>query len=145
MHIILVEDDYLQADFIQAAITKEFPDVKLEKIRTEREFYSRLTDIADAPPDVIIMDVMLRWTDPEPEMVPAPPEVRAGKFYRAGLRCVDKLAQNPKTRDLSLILYTVLGTDDLEGEYVACKNILHLPKDSTTLPLIQEIRALTRK
>jgi CheY-like chemotaxis protein len=146
MRILIVEDDYLQADWFAQKIGERFGSVSLDFVRTELEFRERLEDFLTQPPDLVLLDVMLRWTDPSPTMVPAPPEVEAGGFFRAGLRCERLLRQSQRTQNVPVILYTVLEDGDLEAELEHVgKRTRYIPKDSDAQPLIEAIEtALTR-
>ena len=108
MYVLIVEDDNSQYDFIKEALQEMKFVTRNEWMRTESEFNERLEEVAADKPDVIVMDIMLRWTDPAPEMKPPPPEVIRDKFYRAGFRCVKKLGANPRTGDIPIIVYSVL-------------------------------------
>jgi CheY-like chemotaxis protein len=143
--ILIVEDDYLQVDLIETALRKE-PDFSptkatIDRISTEKQFHTRFEGIKNNPPDIIIMDVMLRWDDPAPNMEPPPLEIKREGFYRAGLRNEKKLASEEKTRDIPVILYTLLKDIDLEGMPERSK-VKYLPKDSSLDPLVQLVRSL---
>src|SRR6267154_1778537 len=108
MKILIVEDDHLQAEWIHMSLAQAFPKAEFNCVRTEAEFRSRFGEIADNRPQVVVMDVMLRWEDPSPEITPRPDYVEAEGFYRAGLRCERMLAQDERTSHVPVILYTVL-------------------------------------
>jgi CheY-like chemotaxis protein len=149
MQVLIVEDDHIWADWIQKALEKEFSELQLEinRISTEQEFRGWLKTLATPAPDVISMDMMLRWTDPTPEVEQEsiPDDVKQGKFYRAGLRCTKLLAQDPKTRNVPVVLYTILERDDLEGELEDHNNVVHLSKNNDPRPLIRKIRDFLRQ
>src|SRR5437764_1140450 len=135
MYIVLVEDDHLQAEWVESRLKATIPDVKVKKISTESEFYSQLDEIADARPDVFIIDVMLRWADPSPTMQDPPNEVLENGFYRAGLRCKEKIMEHEKARGIPIILYTVLEELDLESALRnKPSNVAYLRKDSEPEP-----------
>jgi len=148
MKILIVEDDYLQADWIRANLEQAFSNLEtgidIDQIGTELEFRARLADIPKEPPDVIIMDVMLRWTDPSPDMQLPPDDVQEKGFYRAGLRCARLLAKDKRTSDIPVILYTVLEHIDLKGDLQGLpERVIYLLKKSDPTELIQRIRDLT--
>ncbi len=64
MYLLVIEDDYLQANWIQENLQTAFPTARIQRIATELDFRSHLEEIGRDRPTVIIMDVMLRWTDP---------------------------------------------------------------------------------
>ncbi len=142
MRILSVEDDPIQAQWICETIEAEFADATVECIATEQEFYAKLDAIASHPPDLILLDVMLRWTNPAPNIEPPPSEVREGGFFRAGLRCERLLAARESTRRVPVILYTVLDRSDLEetvGASVA--QVSFLRKEADPQPLVAAVRA----
>ena len=146
MYIILVEDDYLQAEWVESCLDEAFEDVRVERISTESNFYSWLQGDLYARPAVFIIDVMLRWADPSSEMAEMPPSVKENGFYRAGVRCQKEIAKDERLRDVPVILYTVLEDLDLE-EVLRQKypNVAYLRKDSQAEPLIRTIRQYTRR
>src|ERR1051325_2405825 len=105
--ILIVEDDYLQTAFTVPALQNAFRGSEIKQVETELEFRELLEDIATDPPDVIVMDVMLPWTWPEPERIPAPEDVQAGGYHMAGLRCAALLSRYETTKAIPVILYTV--------------------------------------
>jgi CheY-like chemotaxis protein len=144
MYILVVEDQFVQADLICENLEKEFPDSVIEQIDTESEFRYRLDAIAMNPPDVIVMDVMLPWTEPDPVMPPTPEDVLNAGFNRAGLRCAKLLAENDLTKGIPVIVYTVLEEFDLERELRNDhRNVVYLRKDSDPDPLFKLIHELT--
>ena len=148
MYILIVEDDHSQARLIQEALRKEAdfgsPDTQIRRMSTESQFRNSLEEIAARKPDVIVMDVMLRWTDPTPDLKPPPDDVRKEGFFRAGLRNAKLLAQDERTKNIPVILYTMLDKIDLEGT-PELLGITYLPKDSKLTPLVHTIRALINK
>jgi DNA-binding NarL/FixJ family response regulator len=145
MKILLVEDDYLQSDWVYSDLILEFPDAEIEKLSTESEFRSHLDDIAATPPDVILMDIMMRWADPSPNIPPAPEEVKNEGFYRSGLRCIRLLSRSARTSHIPVILYTMLERADIEESLRKLPaNVTYMQKESDLTPLFQRIRAVTR-
>lgn len=110
--ILLIEDDHLQAQAIQSglrnSLVREYPHLVFETISTESDFYDRFDELAKRGCDLIIIDVMLRWADPSPQMKEPPAEVVEGGFFRAGVRCKQKLESDPRTSSTPAIIYTVL-------------------------------------
>jgi len=142
-YIVLVEDHYDQAELIRTHLELAFADARVERIRTELDFRSRIPNLAVKRPDVIILDVMLKWTDPSPDLEEPPDDVKDEGFHRAGIRCADLLFTYPETRDIPIILYTVLELTDLP-DYLSQgrSNVVHLLKESQIEPLIDAIRTL---
>jgi CheY-like chemotaxis protein len=140
MKIVVVEDDPLEADLIRKGLEQAFPDLAIDRISTESEFQFRLDSLTKEPPDVFIVDMMLRWAEPSENMPEPPTEVRDEGFWRAGLRCQRMLASREETQAIPVILYTVLEKSDIDFEGPS-RNVIHLRKDSDQTALIRLIRA----
>ncbi|MCI0488512.1 MAG: hypothetical protein L0229_18140 [Blastocatellia bacterium] len=147
MKILIIDDDHLQAEWIHENLERAFPSAKIEHINTELEFRSRLDGIAENPPDIVVLDVMLRWTDPSPKVqLPPDDDVIKEGFYTAGLRCEKLLAQNERTSNIPVILYTVLERADLNQHMQTTRsNVNYLAKESDPEPLIELIRDTMRQ
>jgi DNA-binding response OmpR family regulator len=144
MYVLLIEDDHLQSEWLAGNLELAFGKVRFERIPTEQEFYSRIPELISDPPDIIIIDVMLRWADPSRNMSPPPQKVKNGGYYRAGLRCQEELARLEETRNIPVVLYTVLERIDLEPQIDALEEkVTYLRKDSDSNALIDRIRAVT--
>lgn len=144
MNILLVEDDHLQSQFITEALGSEIPSGRIQVIDTEREFRARLEDISNNPPDVIILDVMLRWTDPSRDREAAPTDVREGKFHRAGFRCQKLLERGERTKKIPTILISAVDLKEFAPESRELPENVHImPKKVSAKPLADLIRRLT--
>jgi CheY-like chemotaxis protein len=146
MYILVVEDDYLQSNLICEKLRNTF-HANVKRLSTEMEFRQNLDELARNRPDVIIMDVMLRWTDPSPEVKIPPREVRKEGFYRAGIRCTKLLAEREETKGIPVILYTILERTDLENQLLELSpkmHVIHLRKESEVDRLIESIREFRR-
>jgi|ERR1022692_346492 CheY-like chemotaxis protein len=148
IEILSLEDDPLQAEWIRQTIESGVAGSKVNHVGTESEFVARFPGIVAAPPTLILMDVMLRWADPSPNIPERPADVKKGGMRRAGLRCCTRLAANPKTRVIPVILYTVLQSSELtelEKELdMVPPNLLYVQKDSNPAELLKNIRELER-
>ena len=114
--IVVLEDDHLQEDLVRDQLQQAFPDARIETIVSEQDFQSRLADFRRQPPDVIIMDVMLRWASPRPG-APAPPDdVVSGGYQRAGFRCAELVFKDAVLRTVPVVYYTILEGGDLERD-----------------------------
>ncbi len=133
MRITLVDDDHLELARIADALRKRF-GAEVQTLATESEFVASLDSIASANPDVIILDIMLRWANPSAklELSEIPPEVVSEGFYTAGIRCLQRLRQRDDTKQIPVILYTTLDQNDFT-EYV-----VHTKSDDLD-PLFNEI------
>lgn len=145
MNIIIVENDYLQYDWMKDIFRRYFPDYRITQIKTELEFCNQLEKIAAKPPDVIIMDVMLQWTTPSENVETPPDEVIEAGHHTAGLRCEERLRGNRRTKSIPVILYTVLEQSDLERRFGGTipEHIRHLRKESDPEPLFSLIQEIT--
>jgi CheY-like chemotaxis protein len=145
MRVLIVEDDYLQAQWLADKIAEQFSHVNISFISTEFELRKRFGSLRTEPPDIILLDVMLRWTDPSPEMEPAPPEVREGGYFRAGLRCEQLISQAFETQEIPVILYTVLEEKDLTQLEITTlgARTYYLAKNSDPEELLSLIKKIT--
>src|SRR5262249_17444212 len=139
-----VEDDHNQVKWIKDGLQQSFPGVKIQVISTEFGFRQSLPEILNDPPDIIVLDVMLRWADPEPDLEPPPDQVKKEGFYRAGLRCAKLLREQPATEKLPVILYSVLEHSDIARDLEENPLVHHLRKDSDYDPLVRAIQEATR-
>ncbi len=143
MQILLVEDDFLQADSIRDQLERGFPGVVIEHVSTESEFRTRFTETSQNVPDVVVLDLMLRWTDPGPDSIQPPEDVRHGGSHRAGVRCQALLANHPQTENIPVVLYSALDPTDMQramGE--SARNVVYLSKGTDEIRLIRLIRGL---
>jgi CheY-like chemotaxis protein len=133
MYFLIVEDDKSQYSDIEGAITQiesvRNSQKRIERFATESEFIDNFESIARDKPDVIILDIMLRWTDPAPDMKLPPPDIAEQGFFRAGVRCERRLAADPRTRDIPIIVYSMLEKEDLKGEIPHRPEVSYLEKD----------------
>ena len=90
------------------------------------------------------MDLMIRWADPMLGEVPMPPpETENEGFYRAGFRCLKLLRGAPTTSEVPVIVYTVIGRQEVGVALNdASHNVLFLQKHADLRDLILMIRSL---
>jgi DNA-binding NarL/FixJ family response regulator len=142
--IVVVEDDHLQDGPLRELLQEQFPAARIDAVRTEKDFRGRLDDYRRDRPDVVVMDVMMRWADPRPGDPPPPPDVLAGGYRRAGIRCADLMARDPALCDVPVIYYTILERSDLERDTEALAgNVFLIRKSSDRQPLTRKVRELT--
>jgi DNA-binding NarL/FixJ family response regulator len=140
-YILVVEDDHLQDEPLSEHLRDEFPGGRVVNIRTELEFQDRLQDFREDTPDIAIMDVMLRWALPTPDMRPPPQQVAEEGFYRAGLRCAELFAADSGLCAVPVIFYTILERSDLEQDGVRLQpNSLYVRKSPDMDLLVRKIR-----
>jgi CheY-like chemotaxis protein len=140
-YIVLVEDDDMQATWVRERLSDEpwLNDPRWLWIETEYEFRQKLPGLGADPPDLIIMDVMLNWAVATPDMADPPDDVNEGGYVRAGLRCERMLAEFPPTRNIPVILFTILEHHNLKDE-LPDRDIYFVSKDSTLAALKSEVR-----
>lgn len=144
-YILVVEDDYLQEGPLVDEISDTFPSSRVKSIYTEHEFRKQLTGLRREAPDLVIMDVMLRWADPGPDNTDPPQEVVREGFYRAGLRCAEIIAADDKLRAVPVILYTILEKDDLERQGKPLPtNVTYVRKSTDLDVLLRKIREIAQ-
>lgn len=147
--ILIVEDDHLQADWLHGILEEHFPQAEIRWIQTEVEFQNAINGLRKEPPDLVLLDVMLRWTDPAPNMIVPPKEIRDnGGFFRAGFRCERMLRQHEETKNVPVILYTVLEEYDFRENDLGIDlqnlplNTFYVGKDSDPTELLEAIRMI---
>jgi CheY-like chemotaxis protein len=145
MKILIVEDNSIQVEWMNDVLTRRFPDAKIQECDTEYGFHAAFENIAADPPDVVLMDVMLNWTHPAPDMVHPPPAIVEAGIWRAGIRCQKMLRGDPRTRDIPIVLYTSLAESSLTAELKELPPAAYLPKDSNFEPLVREIQSTLKK
>jgi CheY-like chemotaxis protein len=138
MRVLIVEDSEDQIEWVRETLAESFQDLELNAITSESDFRAQLPAIAANPPDVVILDAMLRWSRSAREVRPRPEDVQAGNFLSAGLRCKKMLEAHPATSCIPVVVCSVLHRDELpEGvrEF--------LSKESDAESWIDKIRNLT--
>lgn len=146
MRILVVEDDSLQADAIISILATTFPRDTVELIRSEYEFRTKVADIQNHMPGVIVMDMMLPWCTPRVDIPPPPEDVLRDGFFRAGFRCQKLLEGNEKTKEIPIIFFTVLEKGDLRPQLRdQSKEVIYLQKDDKIDPLITLIREKAKR
>jgi CheY-like chemotaxis protein len=116
MKILLVED--AEANRIAKALESNLPDVKVSSITTEWAFRARFDEIANNPPDIIIMDLLLPWAAPGQKVEKRVDELQEDITYFGGLRCARMLAQDQRTSAIQIILYSALERDDTIDDFL---------------------------
>lgn len=143
MKIILIEDDFLQAEMMADLLRQELEST-VEIIRTEFDFCGQLEEIGQNPPNVFVIDVMLRWTDPGPVMTMQPRDVLDGGRERAGFRCQERLAAIDATREVPVILYSFFDDSQFDHKVRSLPpSAVYLQKESDPTPLLDTICRMT--
>ena len=144
-HFVVVEDDHLQEGPIADNLAGMFPEATVEAFATEEEFRKHLPRMRETVPDLVIMDVMLRWASPRPGLPAPPDDVVAGGYYRAGLRCARLMLGDGRLRHVPVVLYTILERNDLERDgQTLPPNATYVGKNSEPDVLSRHIRSRLR-
>src|SRR5438445_204173 len=115
MRIVTLEDDESFWELMEEAVKAEYGrETKTEWLRSESEFVVKLDEYITNPPDVFLLDVMVKWADAAEPMPEPPDDVRMGMYHRAGVRCRNRLLQHPTTAKIPVIFYTVLDRSDID-------------------------------
>jgi CheY-like chemotaxis protein len=121
MLIVLIEDDPVQAELMENSIKSKL-GAETWRIPTESDFDVKFEDIATKAPVAIVIDIMLRWTDPAEEMPPTPVDYdKTDGYRRAGLRCRKRLSEDQRTQSIPVIIYTVLRREPLGEGIPECQ------------------------
>ncbi len=146
MHLVVVEDDHLQAGPLSEHLAAAFDPATVETVATEEDFRAALRlRFRESVPSLIVMDVMLRWAFPRPGMSAPPPDVVSGGYYRAGLRCARLMYADDLLRSVPVVLYTILEVSDLlRGGQDLPPNTTYIGKTSELDVLVRHVRAQMR-
>jgi CheY-like chemotaxis protein len=109
MLILIVEDKYPDYMSARQVLEQQFNDVTFYHLLTELDFQRWLRDEAAPLPDLIVLDNMLPWTEPSPDMEPEPEELAKAGRLNAGLRCYELLRAHPGRSHIPVIMLTILS------------------------------------
>ena len=101
-YVLVIEDDRIQAEELARRLRN--PEREVRIISTELDFRSRLSQFDHSNCPAAIVDMMLRWTDPAPDMTMPPDEILQEGFYTAGLRCCREL----RRKGIPSVIFTAL-------------------------------------
>lgn len=138
LRILLLEDDYMQRDDIREALTKAL-GAQVDTITTESEFQHDFDAIAGNPPDVAVLDVMVRWESPSRNMF-APSDEVTKNPDQGGLRCARQLLDAASTKAVKIILYSVLPKEESAKDQMP--GISYLVKEADWQNLVDEVKRL---
>jgi CheY-like chemotaxis protein len=144
LRLVVVEDDHLQDGPLHDQLKEAFAGAEVESIPTERAFRERLASLQAQPPDLVVMDVMLRWASPRRDD-PAPPPDVVHAYQRGGLRCAQLLATDPVLAKTPIVFWTILERSDIERDGSRLPaNSRYLRKSPDLDQLIRTARELAR-
>ena len=145
-HFVVVEDDHLQESPLADHLAGMYPDAVVETVTTEEQFRAQLPAMSAAVPDLVLMDVMLRWASPRPGLPTPPEDVVAGGYYRAGLRCARLMLADSRLQHVPVVLYTILERNDLERDgQTLPPNATYIGKNSELDVLSRHVRSRIRE
>ena len=145
--IYYLEDDSAYAQLVVAKLEREFPlfrrRCEIHRVSTVKGYLELLGEFKQnrkAKPDLIMLDLMVRYADPEP----GDPEVPTEWSYEsAGLRCAAlTLTEFPA---IPIVLYSIVEDADISNdpEYLNLRDkIKYVAKGPNLNNLAKEIYAL---
>lgn len=143
MKLWFVEDDYNSADETIHDLKRSFSDIELFYIETESGFCDYLERVQEeSRPDLVIMDMILRWDNPSPDMRPPLDEVQKDGPFRAGIRCIRRLRDHAETQDVPVIIFSALGESDAKELINADLEPVFYLQKSKVEKLINLLRAI---
>ncbi len=111
-HIWLVDDDPLLLKDLVPCLENEL-GVEVKVFQTEAVFRSCFQEVAvSSPPSVVVLDVMLMWTMPGPQIISR--AEGCSDSQKAGFRCRDLLKSFASTRRVPVVFYTFLSSGDCD-------------------------------
>jgi hypothetical protein len=138
MRVLILEDNYREAERIAESIRGAFRSVETIVINTEQKFRSDIEDILQHPLDLVVIDALLAWTAAGPDISPPPDDVITGTFRRGGSRCASRLASDTRSKDVPVIVYSAADRSDLDLP----PNVLYVQKDDDTRTLLRLIASV---
>ncbi len=144
-YIVLVEDG---PDWIAAALEAlkaSFAGIEVSCIYSESEFVNRLDEFRKLPPKLFVLDVMLPWSEPSPDMPDAPEDVKANGFWRAGVRCQRRLTQTAELNRIPAVFWTIISRRDMERQFEGLQlppDTFYVSKDGGVGELVARVREI---
>ena len=146
LKVLIVEDDHLYAHHLKLLFEDVFREVEIFLITSEKQFREDFKAIEDFTPDLVILDVMLRWMTPPLNMSSIPRDGSATGFYRAGFRCLKLLIQSQVLKDTPVIIHSVLEKDEFQEELGNLPmNVFASDKHQLNDSLIKYVRSVLRE
>jgi CheY-like chemotaxis protein len=120
IRILVIEDEYEDYLMAKGLLEDEFPGVIVVRLATELKFRRWIAQLQMPLPDLVILDNMLPWTVPAPELESPPEEVANAGPWNAGLRCYELLRARPECSHIPVIILTIAAIACPAGaEYVS--------------------------
>jgi TIR domain-containing protein len=132
LRVLIVEDDYTDYFQIKSEIALRFTGVEIQRISSEAEFVQHFDRLAECSPHLIIVDLMLKWL--EPNGVPSIDLSTPGDYRRAGLRLISRLSADDRTQSVPVLLCSNLGERYLRSQVESLpENVYLLGKDAVSI------------
>lgn len=142
--ILMVEDDWQYAQLVGESLRDALPDLDLIKVKSESEFIERFDELAALPLSLILMDVMVAWAEVKEGAPEKTNDAEREGYFRAGLRCVERLRNHPSTREIPIIIHSNLSKETVYERIAKLKlstdKIGFEPKGRNDDPLIDKIK-----
>jgi CheY-like chemotaxis protein len=119
MRILLIEDDPAQAEMAAEYLARAFLGTSVHSVYSESQFLQQFSEIERNPPDLFILDIMIRWSIPGQVPFYESPADQGQDYFRAGLRCMQRLNGSARTSLVPLIIHSVLDRADYAHELQA--------------------------
>ncbi len=114
LNVVLIDGDPVQRKQIIAYLYEGRRPVEVTEIDTEHGFREALPRLIQYPPDLFIIEMIMRWSKCDFGLVPSsfPEDVRRGGRFRAGARIVELLAQSP-IGNVPVVVHSVINAEDV--------------------------------
>ncbi len=138
LRFLVLDDNWTHAELMTMWLQREFPNAVITVIETAKQFMRNLNNVEKDPPDVFILDMMVRYTD-----VGDPDPVTNGSeedFFQAGARCYDEL----KSKGLAnrVIIYSVIEAENLRAANLSELISIFVQKGEDKSALLDAIRRI---
>lgn len=142
--VLVIEDDPVQSALIAQLVLEVDPRARVTESASECHALETIGRVAgERPiPSLAIVDMMLPWAQPSPNMPNRPKKVVEEGYALAGSRVVSAMRAHKNMRDVPVLLVSVIERDPL---LVIDRNVRFVKKASSRAVLRQAIRnALNR-
>jgi len=131
VRILFIEDDFIYAEYFAELLAETFQDVAITLVETESALLASVDDLANDPPDIIITDMRLRWTDLSGSAENMPPD---HDVMFGGARCIKAIRERDTLAYVPVLIVTALTSQRYQE---------HLPDpprniESLTKPVMPE-------
>ena len=136
MRIAVVEDDWSDYSDIREMLDAAYVALEIISIGTESAFLKALPVLCASPPDLIILDVMIRFGEDINGEPVGPP-------FRSGFRLLRRIRQSPSLAGTPVIIHTALDRDDVREELKDLpEQCVFVRKTAPPAELVAKIQAL---